>query len=183
MRELNLTQQEAIDFAKLNAQVIQPSKTSINPYYLGLKMFEDIAEKHGEEAIFEIREVDSDQSFLRNYLTKELVEKLDLYIFAKVGLQWKIVDKKWEAVRDHLVKSKTNGGFPVLVVKDSDYFMNGELYVQHQYEGVELDIKYLEKTIPYVYNLWGRNVHLKTVMEGRDVVFTYDGKKTHRRFV
>jgi stage V sporulation protein R len=180
---MNLPEHEAIEFAKLNAEVIQPSKTSINPYYLGLKLFEDIAAKHGEEAIFEVREIESDQSFLRNYLTKELIEKLDIYNFAKVGLQWKIVDKNWETVRDNLVKAKTNGGFPVLIVKDGDFLMNGELYIEHQYEGLELDVKYLEKTIPYVYKLWGRNVHLSTVMEGREVVFTYDGKKTHRRFV
>ncbi len=183
MRELSLPGDEAIEFAKLNAEVIQPSKTSINPYYLGLKIFEDIADKYGEEAIFDVRELDSDQSFLRNYLTKELVEKLDLYVFAKVGLQWKVVDKNWESIRDTLVQSKTNGGFPVIIVKDSDYQMNGELYLEHQYEGMELDIKYLEKTMPYVYRLWGRTVHLHSLMEGRNVVFTYDGKKSHRRFV
>ncbi|PEC49215.1 SpoVR family protein, partial [Bacillus sp. AFS096315] len=39
MRELNLDSNEAIEYAKLNAGVVQPSKTSINPYYLGLRMF------------------------------------------------------------------------------------------------------------------------------------------------
>ena len=37
LREMDLTSDEAIEFAKLNAGVVQPSKTSINPYYLGLK--------------------------------------------------------------------------------------------------------------------------------------------------
>ena len=35
-----------IEFAKLNAGVVQPSKTSINPYYLGIKMFEHIEERY-----------------------------------------------------------------------------------------------------------------------------------------
>ncbi|MGR5913500.1 SpoVR family protein [Bacillus pacificus] len=35
-----------LDCRKLNAGVVQPSKTSINPYYLGIKMFEDIEERH-----------------------------------------------------------------------------------------------------------------------------------------
>ncbi|WP_460291987.1 SpoVR family protein, partial [Bacillus cereus] len=39
LREMDLTSDEAIEFAKLNAGVVQPSKTSINPYYLGIKMF------------------------------------------------------------------------------------------------------------------------------------------------
>lgn len=38
MRELDLTTEETIEYAKLNAGVVQPSKTSINPYYLGLKI-------------------------------------------------------------------------------------------------------------------------------------------------
>ena len=43
---MDLTSDEAIEFAKLNAGVVQPSKTSINPYYLGIKMFEDIEERY-----------------------------------------------------------------------------------------------------------------------------------------
>ena len=45
LREMDLTTDETIEFAKLNADVVQPSKTTINPYYLGLKIFEDIEKK------------------------------------------------------------------------------------------------------------------------------------------
>ncbi|KHF26924.1 SpoVR family protein [Anoxybacillus sp. BCO1] len=38
LREMDLTSDEAIEFAKLNAGVVQPSRTGINPYYLGLKI-------------------------------------------------------------------------------------------------------------------------------------------------
>lgn len=38
----DLTSDETIEFAKLNASVVQPSQQSLNPYYLGLKIFEDI---------------------------------------------------------------------------------------------------------------------------------------------
>ena len=43
---MDLTSDESIEFAKLNAGVVQPSKTSINPYYLGFKIFEDIEERY-----------------------------------------------------------------------------------------------------------------------------------------
>ena len=46
LREMDLTSDESIEFAKLNANVVQPSKTSINPYYLGLKIFEDIEKRY-----------------------------------------------------------------------------------------------------------------------------------------
>lgn len=200
VRELDLTEDEAIEFSKLNAGVIQPSRQSINPYYLGLKLFEDIERRwnhpteeererfgrepgQGRKKIFEVRELDSDPSFLRNYLTKELVEDLDLYVFQKAGQDWVITDKTWENVRDELVRMRTNGGFPVLVVEDGNFLRTGELLLAHKFEGMELDLKYIEKTLPYVYQLWGKPVHLETFVEDRKVMFTYDGKKCHRRFV
>src|SRR5699024_3630121 len=101
LRELDLTSGEMIEFAKLNPNVMQPSKTQINPYYLGMKMFESIEKQYdnpteemkkrsvqplsGRKKIFEVREVDNDQSFIRNYLTKELADQEDLYLFQKEG--------------------------------------------------------------------------------------------------
>ena len=199
LREMDLTEDEAIEFAKLNANVVQPSRTGINPYYLGLKIFEDIEERYnnpteemkkrgiepgsGREKIFEVRELESDQSFLRNYLTKELVEREDLYLFQKQGREYKIVDKDWEHVRDQLVNMRVNGGFPYICVHDGDYMRNGELYLKHHYEGIELDIKYLEKVLPYIYQLWGRKVHLETVVENKPIAFSYDGKSVQRKYL
>lgn len=183
MRELDLDEGETLDFARMNAGVIMPSKTSLNPYHVGLKIWEDIEKRYGRERMWEIREYDHDGSFLRNYLTKELVEEMDLYLFARIGDEWKVVEKDWEKVRDTLCATKVNGGFPVLQVQDGDYLKNGELYIKHAFEGTELDVKYLEKTLPHLQRLWGRTSHLETVLEGRGVVFTYDGKKSHRRFL
>ncbi|MDP4083642.1 MAG: SpoVR family protein [Bacillota bacterium] len=199
LRELELTSGEAIEFAKLNAGVVIPSKTSINPYYLGIKMYEDIEERYnnpteemkrrgvkpgsGREKIFEVREIESDISFLRNYLNKDLVMREDMYLFQKQGRDYKIVDKEWEKIRDQLVNSRVNGGFPYITVNDGDYLKNGELYLKHWYEGIELDLKYLEKVIPYIHQLWGRTVHMETIIEDRPMLFTYDGKVVHRKYL
>mgnify|MGYP003445453994 CR=1 FL=1 len=48
-------------------------------------------------------------------------------------------------------------------VTDGDYLRNGELYLKHWYEDIELDVKYLEKVMPYIYQLWGRGVHMETL--------------------
>lgn len=200
LRELDLTSDETVEFAKLNAAVVQPSRQSLNPYYLGLKIFEDIERRwdhpteeeirrfgrepgKGREKIFEVRELDSDLSFIRSYLTKDLVRDLDLYIFEKQGPEWKITDKAWENIRDQLVASRVNGGSPYIVVKDGDYHRTGELLLKHQYEGIELDLKYLERTLPYVYRLWGRTVHLETVVEDKTALFSYDGEKHYRKIL
>ena len=196
LRELNLTASETIEFAKLNAGVVQPSKTTINPYYLGLKIFEDIEQRYdhptkemmkvgikpnsGREKIFEVREIESDISFIRNYLKKELVAQEDLYLFEKKGNEYKITDKDYENVRDQLISMRINGGFPYIVVENGDFSRNGELYLKHGYEGTELDPKYLEYVLPYIYQLWGRSVHLETCIEGKPMVYSYDGKKSFK---
>ncbi len=196
---MDLTPGESIEFAKLNAGVVQPSRTGINPYYLGLKMFEDIEERFdnptdemkrrgveqgsGRAQMFEVREVESDISFLRNYLTKDLVMREDMYLFQKQGKDYKVVDKEWKAVRDQLVNMRVNGGFPYITVNDGDYLRNGELYLKHWYEGIELDVKYLEKVLPYVYQLWGRTVHMETMIEEKPVLYSYNAKGIHKKYL
>ena len=199
LREMDLTTDEAIEFASLNANVVQPSRTRINPYYLGLKIFEHIEEVYdnpteemrqrgfepgkGREKMFEVREVEADISFIRNYLTKDLVYKEDLYLFQKKGRDYKIVDKEWEHIRDQLVTMRVNGGFPYLTVNDGNYMKAGEMYLHHSFEDTELDLQYLERVLPYIYQLWGRPVHMETKVEDKEVLFSYDGKKLHRRYL
>ncbi|MYL56815.1 stage V sporulation protein R [Virgibacillus halodenitrificans] len=197
LREMDLSSDETIEFATLNAGVVQPSKQSINPYYLGLKIFEDIEERYndpaeemkmlgvkqnsGRDKIFEVREMESDISFIRNYLTKELVQREDMYLFEKKGRNYQITDKDYKNVREQLVSMRVNGGFPYICVENGDYLRNGELYLVHSYEGTELDVKYLENVLPYIYQLWGRTVYMETYVEEKKVVFSCNGDKINRR--
>lgn len=200
MRELDLPEDEAMEFAKLHAGVIQPGRNTINPYYIGLKLFEDIEKRwdepteeerkkydrrggEGRDKIFEVRELDSDISFLRNYLTKEFIDREDMYLYKKIGHEWKIVEKDWRKVRDGLIGTLHNCGFPYIVVENGDFGKRGELYLKHLFEGAELDVYYVEKTIPYVYNLWGRTVHLETELDGKQVLFSYNGEKVSKKFL
>ena len=194
MRELDLTDTELIEFADLHSSVVSPHKGQLNPYYLGYKIFEDIERRwnnpseeegkkfgrrggEGREKIFEVRELDNDVSFLRNYLTEELCEELDLFVYELVEEEeWTVTEKRWERVRDQLVSNMTNFGFPYIVVADGDYNRNRELYLKHLYEGAELDGGYARKVLEYVYALWGRPVHLETIVEDERVVMHYDGE-------
>ena len=125
MREIEMNEADALEFAKLHSGIIQTTPTRINPYTLGLKIFEDIEKRwdnptpeerekygrqggEGKQKIFEVRAMENDISFLRNYLTKELVEELDLYLYKKVGYDWKVSEKAWENVRDGLINSLIN---------------------------------------------------------------------------
>ena len=189
-----ISDSETVEFAQLHSSVLSPSPTSLNPYYLGFKMFEDIERRWnnptkeeqerlgrkpgmGNQKIFEVRELDNDVSFLRNYLTEDLIKELDLYLYRKEGDEWVIVEKDWEKVRDGIVASLTNFGYPYLVVDNGDFRGNSELYIMHLFEGQELDLVYAEKTLQHVYELWGRPVHLETVYEDKRILLSYDGER------
>jgi stage V sporulation protein R len=195
MRELDLSDTEHVEFAELHSGVVSPSKGQLNPYYLGYKILEDIERRwdnpspeerekfgraggEGRAKIFEVRELDNDVSFLRNYLTEELCEELDLFVYELVDEEeWTVTEKRWARVRDQLVANMTNFGFPYIVVADGDYNGNRELYLKHQYEGAELEMSYARKVLEHVHTLWGRPVHLETVADGEPVRLHYNGEE------
>jgi len=194
MRELDLPDHEHMEFAELHAGVVSPHRNQLNPYYVGYKILEDIErrwdnptqeeqEKFGRKPggglakLLEVRETENDISLLRNFLTEELCEELDLFVFELVeDEEWTVTEKRWERVRDQLVANMTNFGFPYIEVTDGDYRRNRELYLRHRFEGAELDVKYARKVLEYVYKLWGRPVHLETIVEEEARVMRYDGE-------
>jgi stage V sporulation protein R len=196
MREMDLSGDDFVRFAALHTGVLAPSRTSLNPYYLGYTIWQDIERRwdnpteeeikqgrqpgQGWAKVLEVRETDNDVSFLRNYLTEDLVKELDLYLYRKEGDEWVIVEKDWRKVRDGIVASMTNFGYPYLVIDDADYRRNSELYIKHLFEGQEMDLNYAEKTLAYLYQIWSRPVHLETVFDERRVLLTFDGERNTR---
>ncbi|HEX5082757.1 MAG TPA: SpoVR family protein [Blastocatellia bacterium] len=195
MRELDLPDNEHVEFAELHAGVVSPHRGQLNPYYVGYKVLEDIEkrwnnptaeerEKFGRKPgqglakLMEVRETENDISLLRNYLTEDLCEELDLFVYELVDEEeWTVTDKRWERVRDQLVANMTNFGYPYIEVADGDYDGNLELLLRHRYEGAELDLKYARKVLEYVHKLWGRPVHLDTVIEEEATTLHYDGEE------
>jgi stage V sporulation protein R len=195
MRELDLTDTELLEFAELHSGVVSPHKGQLNPYYLGYKILEDIERRwdnpsaeerekfgrrggEGRAKIFEVRELENDVSLLRNYLTEELCEELDLFVFELVDEEeWTVTEKRWERVRDQLVANMTNFGFPYIVAADGDYNGHRELYLKHLHEGAELDLNYARKVLEHVHTLWGRPVHLETTSDGEPLRLHYNGEE------
>ncbi|MDI3339936.1 MAG: SpoVR family protein [Sphaerobacter sp.] len=189
MRELDLDTDDYLEFAQLHAAILQPSPRRLNPYHLGYCILEDIerrataAGQDGRAKLFEVRELESDVSLIRNYLTKELVEDLDLYLYQRIGDELVIVDKSWESVRERLCAQLTNHGFPVIQVEDGDYHGNSELYLKHAWDGQPLDLHYAQKTMEHLYRLWDRRIWLETrTADDERLILSYDpdeGHKTH----
>ncbi|GAB4457578.1 MAG: stage V sporulation protein SpoVR [Armatimonadaceae bacterium] len=188
-----------------------PAKTQINPYYVGFQILKDIERRwngeplheedepetdwlgtvrerpHGEgwQKIFEVCEDENDVTFLRKYLTEPLVKRLDMYTYKREEVNgeemWVVETTDWEQVRDTLLETMTNFGRPVLFVDDGDYGRRGELYLKHAYDGKPLDVEYTEKTLRALYKLWGRPVHLESVLEDEPIRFSFDGNESSQQ--
>ncbi|MGH7907660.1 MAG: SpoVR family protein, partial [Candidatus Binataceae bacterium] len=102
LESLELEQGLHLEFIVRHNQVVRPIPGQINPYHLGLKIWEDLYRRHtnptpeeikrdgapnktGDEKLFETREVERDASFLRRYLTEDLMREMDLFQYQARG--------------------------------------------------------------------------------------------------
>ncbi|MFZ3101343.1 MAG: SpoVR family protein [Desulfitobacteriaceae bacterium] len=181
MREIEIEDAEAIDVALMHSQVVQPSRGALNPYYLGVRIWESLDKKYDRARLFEIREAENDVSFIRNYLNQDLVEELNLFNFRKNGAQWQVTDTSWEKVRDNLACQLVRGGNPTIVVTNGDYNDKGGLLLRHCHEGLDLDLNYLEKTLVHVQYLWGKSIQLETIIDSKKILFECQNSQVTKR--
>jgi len=103
-----LSDENYINFCKVNAGVVSQPPGQINPYYLGFRIWKDIKDRwdrynatgfeeengdkvvdkngapilskiNGSEKLFEVRKYEDDISFIQNYLTKDLIQDMGLF--------------------------------------------------------------------------------------------------------
>ena len=185
LKKLELPSSLHLEFLKRHNDVVRPIPGGLNPYYLGFEIFCDLKEKYGLEKIFEVREFDRDASFIRRYLTRELCEKLNLFEYSKQGYDYivkEVADEDgWEVIRNALADSAGMGSIPYIRVMDMSK-KEKILTLEHVYDGRELQAKYLEETLRYIQDLWGRKVILKTKLRDRFVNIVCDEQKNIKLF-
>jgi stage V sporulation protein R len=91
--------------SRLHAQVASPHPLRLNPYWLGWRLWEHLA-ANGED-IFALCAMESDSSFLRNWIDADFVRKEELYVWGEVSLPdqgqaYRVKTRDWEVVRDRL---------------------------------------------------------------------------------
>jgi stage V sporulation protein R len=176
MRQMPLTDADYLDYARLHSHVTAPVLYHINPYALGFAIYSDLERRQGRDALFLARTVDDDVSFVRNYLTEEVVTQLHLMVYGPDQDRMVLKSRQVEEIRERLVKELLHGGIPIIHVNDGDFHQRGELYLIHRHEGLDLDLPYAERTLHYVQRLWGRPVHLETRSGGKRLILSFDGK-------
>lgn len=203
-------------WSNLHSKIVSEStKDHLNPYHLGMKMFEYLEDYYNgnlskretewlklegypvypkyegpfedSPAIEALRDVmihNDDQSFMRNYFDKNISDRLRMFSYDNVQMPdgsvgHRVKSNGWMDVRSQLVNMLDNDGTPRISVIESDHARAGELYLRHDFDGRALDDSYINKTLPYLYDIWQRTVHLETSDgdEGGRIVYKYDGHR------
>ncbi|MGH1483610.1 MAG: SpoVR family protein [Geminicoccales bacterium] len=194
MNSLDLPQEIYLEFLVRHNQVICPHPGSINPYHVGFKVWHDIERRFddptpkeietfgpsttkGREKMFEVRESDRDTSFLRRFLTEDLMRELDIFEFEPRGdnlVVTKVSDEdNWREVKETLLKTVGMNAQPVIRIHDADYGRNRALYLRHEGDERDLHIGFAERTLDHLYTLWGHRVLLETTMKGKKTLLSY----------
>lgn len=180
VKKLNLPDGLHLEFIKRHNDVIAPGFGSINPYFIGFKIFEDIVKRYGPDKIFEVRSLERDESFLRKYLTEELCAELNLFEYAAKDGNYVIKevadDNGFKSIRNTLCSSCGVGSIPLIRVIEMSK-NDKTLILEHVFDGRELNSVYAQGTLKYIYELWGHTVSLKTTQLGKEIKLVCDNKQ------
>ena len=197
---------DLICYADHCSGTLASSPTRLNPYKLGVELLRDIedrwnrgcfgeeyeqcddlrAKRHwdtqaglGCEKIFQVRRIYNDLTFIDEFLTLDFCRQYKLFAFGynEQSGYYEIESRKFEQIKQQLLFNLTNMGRPIIHVLDGNYKNRGELYLKHRYNGVELQASHAADTLANLNRLWGRPVHIETVLNEHVTVLTYDGSK------
>jgi stage V sporulation protein R len=206
LNALELPQGLHMEFLVKHNQVLRPHPGGLNPYHLGFVLWHDIERRWnagetgmewhtsetpnpkdwndendspGRKKMFEIRESDRDASFLRRFLTPEIMRDLNLFQHEKRGKERIVTkvadDESWKDIKENLIKNTGTSGIPVIKVEDADFGKNRTLQLKHYHDGRDLQLEYAEQTIRHIQNLWEREVVLETEVSGRRSLIKISG--------
>ena len=161
MADAPLSSQDAVDYARLQARLLRVDPRMINPYRLGLALWE--AARARDPLWFQrAPRVVSDRDLVDRYLTDDVAEA--------VGLGGGADEP---SARERILRLLGNGGVPRIVVEG---VRSSRLLLQHGHDGRDLATDDLPGALAAVARLWGGDgVELVTMDGGRPCRFVWAG--------
>jgi stage V sporulation protein R len=203
-----LTSDEHGQYNYSNSLVKASHRFTMNPYLIGSEIFQDIQERwdkgrHGREwddcvnvkekedwdtkemkgweKIKDVMRTYTDWFFMQDFLTHDLIDKLDLYIYIKsetpFSTDYVRTDHSLEDIRKLIINSFTHSGIPKIEVINGNFNDNGSLFLEHRYAGQPLNTDYAVRTLKHIHDLWKRPVNLKTVINDKETIIVVDAAK------
>jgi stage V sporulation protein R len=127
-------------------------------------MWEKIIKEQGAEAARRIMEQEDDFGFIRNHLSQELADDMNLFSFnAKRNGEIKVSENSLDALHENILAPKFNFGAPRVVVDELQ--KDGSLLLRHEsgIDGRGLEIERARKVLHYIALVWKRPVKLLTL--------------------
>ncbi len=207
-----LEAKEVIDYADHHSGTVHMPPGNFNPYKIGLELFRDIEDRWnkgrfgkdyeeseqlgakakwdkglglGREKIFEVRRIYNDVNFIDEFMTGEFIEKHKFYQYGRdphTG-QLRIVSRDPQRIKQTLLYQLTNMGQPFIHVADGNYANRGELFLAHQHNGLDIEIRYAVETLKNLYRMWHRPVHLQARIDDDMILFSYDGNQSKQQSI
>ena len=192
LEEEDLSSSEYLEFVKIHERVVQPgsNKLNINPYFLGFTILNDIkkrwdkkfedgeSEITGFQKILKVVEDEDDVSFLRRYLTQEIVDELKMFTYVskfdrKNGEYIKIESKDRKDVAESILSKIYHYNSPLMYIEKAS--VHGLELVHESTNVGTLDPKHIEKVCEYLFEIWNGVIDIKTIDDDGDTMhFTYD---------
>jgi stage V sporulation protein R len=203
---------EIIDYADHHSGTVNMPPGNFNPYKIGLELFRDIEDRWnkgkfgkdyeeaenlgekkkwdkglglGRQKIFEVRRVYNDVNFIDEFMTDEFIEKHRFYQYGRdphTG-QLRIVSRDPKRIKQTLLYQLTNMGQPFIYVVDGNYANRGELYLAHQHNGLDIEIKTAVETLKNVHHIWQRPVHLQARIDDDMILFSFAGDQPRQQTI
>ncbi len=159
-----------VEAVRAHSDVVRPFAAdkqlalAINPYHLGFSIWEALIEQPGLDFARQVMREDDDFSFVRNYLSVDLVDKLDLFVYEadhEGGIR--IAERDIHAIREAILAPRFNYGAPRIAVRAMHVDGSLELVHDHEGDGRGLDLARAERVLDYIARVWRRPVSLQTV--------------------
>ena len=166
-KRLGLSQGLELEFYKVHNGVICQVPGSLNPYYIGFKIWQDLYEKYNGDfqKLAQIRTAERDASFIRSHLTYEICAESHLFELEEEDRYYVVSEvaneEGWRNIRNTLANSVGMGGIPTIQVKEAIRHEE-TLVLEHISDGRELSLSYATETLKYIQTLWGGKVILLT---------------------
>jgi stage V sporulation protein R len=181
-----------VDFARINAKVTSLPRVGLNPYALGMRLFNYIKElgdkgkyshrfrlllnEHdrknfdmkagdGKAFIFKVRENFSDFLFLNTFVDQDFVTKHKLFVAGRRLDQQRMVWQyyvKSRKLKDYRQMLIDNLYHPPHIEIDTEKGKDKYLYLNHRHEGKPLVMEYIPNALLGIEYLWGGPVQLET---------------------
>jgi stage V sporulation protein R len=171
LREADFLPQDAyVDAIKCHSDVVRPSASganvalSVNPYHLGFSIWERIIKDKGLDFARKIMAEDDDFAFVRNHLTLDLVNELELFRFkGPANGTLTVQEADLASLHDAMLAPKYGFGAPT--VSATHVHVDGKLELIHDHttDGRGLDPDKGRKVLDYIARVWRRPVTVTTV--------------------